>query len=92
MSLRSGVLALAGAVTAAALATAQPPRGAPVEGREPDPVVRQFHAAEPSTFGYGSGPATPAAGGEVAWPAIDFLTDLLPNQLTMPLGTVPMWD
>jgi hypothetical protein len=96
MSLRRGLLALAGVVAVAGGLAARPQVRPLVEGREPDPVVSRFHAAEPPTFGYGSGPVAPApraaSAFELPWPALDFLCDLFPNHLTIPLGTVPMWD
>ena len=98
MSLRWVVLGFMGLVALSGASSGQPPRSPVVEGREPDPVVRQFHAVEPATFGYGVGgtcaaPA-PRATRDVTLSgmAFDLLSDLLPNQFTMPLGTVPMWE
>ncbi|HVL12024.1 MAG TPA: hypothetical protein VM529_05635 [Gemmata sp.] len=95
MSMRRGLLGLAGLAAVAGLTAAQPPLGA-VEGREPNPVARQFHAEDPPTLGYGVVAAAPApraaAGFDAQRLAVDFLSDLLPDQLTMPLGTVPVWD
>ena len=94
MSLRRGLLALAATGAVAGAGAAQEPVKPLVEGRESDPVVLRFHAVEPPTFGYGSGPVAPAprAVFEMPWRALDLLCDLFPNQFTMPLGTVPMWD
>ena len=97
MVLRKGVLALFAGVAVAGVASAGPPSNPLVEGREPHPVVRQFHGAEPATFGYGYGsPVIPAeASRAVEFGAGGFLPalrDLFLDSFTMPLGTVPMWD
>ena len=46
MSIRNGLLGLAGLLAAAGAADAKPPDlplGPPVQWREPDPVAREFH-------------------------------------------------
>jgi hypothetical protein len=85
-----GVVAVAGVVATAA----EPPVGPLVEGREPNPVVRDYHDADPPTFGYGPGPVAAARadalpgpawlGARTAWGFVD--------QFTMPLGVAAMWD
>jgi hypothetical protein len=87
-------MSLAATAAAGVAAAGQQSVRPQVEGREPDPVILRFHAAEPPTFGYGAGPGVPPAAFrfEFPWPAVDFLCDLFPNQFTMPLGTVPVGD
>jgi hypothetical protein len=92
MSLRKGVLALFAGVAVAGVASAEPPASPLVEGREPNPVVRQFHGVEPATFGYGGGPAIPAQASRAAGWLPALVRDLFLDRFTMPLGTVPMWD
>ena len=58
MSVRKGLLGFVAGVATAWVVAAEPPVRPLVEGREPNPVARQFHEAEPPTFGYGGGPAT----------------------------------
>jgi hypothetical protein len=96
MSLRRGLLALTGVVAVAGTVMAQQPGKPLVEGREPDPVVLQFYSTEPPTFGYGTGSVAPAPRAAnyfaMPWLGAELFSDLLLNEFTMPLGTVPMWD
>jgi hypothetical protein len=93
MSLRKGLLAMFAGIAVAGAASAEPPVNPLVEGREPDPVVRQFHDTERTTFGYsGAAQAPPAAEFATGWLLSTLLHDMLLDRLTMPLGTVPMWD
>jgi hypothetical protein len=93
MSLRKGLLALFAGAAVAGAASAEPPRNPLVEGREPGPAVRLFHGAEPATFGYGgTAPAARAAEAAAGWLVPALVRDLVLDNFTVPLGTVPMWD
>ncbi|MBA4065433.1 MAG: hypothetical protein C0501_17315 [Isosphaera sp.] len=85
MSVRVGLFGLVAAAGVAGAAPIDPPP----EGREPNPVVREFYGAEPATFAYVAPAAAPAGGW---W--FGALWDGLVERLTVPLGTVPMevWD
>jgi hypothetical protein len=87
MALRKGVLGLIGVVAAVGSMRAEPPVNPLVEGREPNPVVREFHEPEPAPFSYG-GPVQPerSQGEEVSVPS---WWELMMNHFTVPLGTVP---
>ena len=94
MRLRKALLGFLGIVVAAGLMGAKTPENPLVEGREPNPVVQQFHLPEPPPFEYpGGAPGeTPPSSeteegnlGTVVW-------DLLMDRLTMPLGTAEVWD
>jgi hypothetical protein len=97
MARRKGLLGLAAAVAAVGLGADKPP-GLPadprVEGREPNPVVREFHQADPATPDYGAGPVPPAragAGDYGMWTGImGVVWEAMLDHFTMPLGTVPM--
>jgi hypothetical protein len=95
MRLRKTLLGCFGIVVAAGLMGAKTPENPLVEGREPNPVVQQFHLPEPPPFEYpgatGETPPLPETEteeggfGTVVW-------DLLMDRLTMPLGNAEVWD
>lgn len=79
-----GVMALAG------MARAVPPVDPYVEGREPNPVAREFHQPDTTAGGYVPPYEEPAAGAAWLLPALQ-AWELL-DQLTVPLGTAPMGE
>jgi hypothetical protein len=99
MTVRSGILAILVSVASASVCIAQP-AGRGIEGRESDPIARDFHQAQPATFDYG-GPLSPiartgSAPSAAGWWVAIAVWDLVLDRLTVPLGTVPMlpgvWD
>jgi len=60
MLLRNGLLGLMGLVAVAGLAIAAPPINPNVEGREPNPVIREFYETEQPIPEYGAGLVIPA--------------------------------
>lgn len=93
MMLRNGLLGAALVLVVAGSVNAEPPVNPLVEGREPNPVVREFYETEPATYGYvaeaGSEVKTAASAG---WWVSRAAWESLFNQLTMPLGSVQIWD
>jgi hypothetical protein len=89
MTARDGLLGLVLAAAGAGVAGAAPPMA---EGREPDPVAREFYAAEPAAFGYAAGPAPAAKPAVGSW--VVAVWGVLLDRMTVPLGTVPVtvWD
>jgi len=94
MAPRRGLLGLAGVIAAAGLAAGEPPVNPLVEGRESDPVAREFYLPEKPPGGGVSAPVMPeqtdpdrdAAG---AWGAIvEGAWEALLDRLTFPLGLV----
>jgi hypothetical protein len=59
MSVRTGSLGLLGLIAGGGLAVAAPPINPFVEGREPNPVIREFHELEQPVAGYETGPFVP---------------------------------
>jgi hypothetical protein len=94
MRLRKSLLGLFGIVVAAGLMGAKTPENPLVEGREPNPVVQQFHLPEPPPFEYPGGTAgeTPPSTESEASDVGTVVWDLLLDHLTMPLGTAEVWD
>lgn len=96
MSLCRGLLGLIAGLVIAGAGLAQLPVRLLVEGREPDPVVQQFHSIDPPTFGSGAVDSRAVVDRThsfaLPWPGPQFFTDYLFNHFTMPLGTVPMGD
>jgi hypothetical protein len=99
MARRTGQLWLTAVVATVGLGADKPP-GLPadprVEGREPDPVAREFHRPESAAPRYGTGPvvpprATPARPGLVE-AIVGGMWETALDRLTMPLGTVPVGD
>lgn len=77
-----GILGATGVAMAAAAA---PPMNPLVDGREPDPVARQFHEPDRVYGGYVA-PVEPAA--PSTWVSIgEGLWELMLDRLTFPLGT-----
>lgn len=95
MAMRNKLLGLAAALAGAGVAVAEPPVNPFVEGREPNPVVREFYESEPPTFGYGAGPVSPWAD-DARMPAAGWWAfgacQALADQMTMPLGMAQRWD
>lgn len=90
MSLRNGLLGLCVVLGFAGSAVATPPVNPLVEGREPNPVVREFYELEPASFEY-VGESSPDLAG-TSWWVSRATWELLLNKLTMPLGDVELWD
>jgi hypothetical protein len=86
MSLRKALFGLF-AILMMGTALATPPENPLVEGREPNPVVREFYLEEAAPFEYGGGSAAaasePTESGSLMW-------NMMMDRLTMPLGTAPM--
>ncbi len=91
MSLRIA-LGLFGVMAATESALAAPPVNPQVEGREPNPVIRDFYLPDSPPFEYGAGPVAPGeALSDRDWLAVA-VWDLLMDRLTMPLGMAEVWD
>lgn len=90
MCLRKGLLGLAALLTMTGAVLATPPVDPLVEGREPNPVVREFYETEPATFGYAGGSGSDAVFGATWWVSRATWGALL-NKLTMPLGEMELW-
>jgi hypothetical protein len=96
MSLRKMLLSLGGAVAVAGVVAvaAEPPVSPLVEGREPNPVVRDYHDADPPTFGYGAGPVAAAQADTLpgpAWLGVGTALGAV-DRFTMPLGVAVKWE
>jgi hypothetical protein len=75
------------------LVVGEPPASPLVEGREPNPVAREFHQTEKPIGGYVVPTAVsdePNTDGEPNFPALVWETLL--DQFTFPLGTAAMTD
>ncbi|MCE9567573.1 MAG: hypothetical protein K8U57_36700 [Planctomycetes bacterium] len=91
MCLRKGLLGLAAMFTITGSVLAEPPVNPLVEGREPNPVVREFYETEPAPFEYAGGSGSEVVLGTTWW--VSRATwELLLNKLTMPLGEMELWD
>ena len=90
MSMRNGLLGLVVVLGLGGAAQATPPVNPLVEGREPNPVAREFYEEESVTFGYVGESVTDPFGAN--WWVSRVTWDLLLNKLTMPLGDVELWD
>ena len=91
MSLRNGLLGLAALVAMTGSVLAAPPVDPLVEGREPNPVVREFHETEPLAFGYALGLSSRVVQEPTSWVGnVAIVWELLLDRLTMPLGTALM--
>lgn len=92
MAMRKSLLGLGVVLGMANAAGATPPVSPTVEGREPNPVAREFYETETVSFGYVSiADAAPEVMGG-GWWASRATWETLLNKLTMPLGTVELWD
>ena len=92
MTMRRMLLGLVGAaaVSVCGAATAKPPQS---EGREVDPVVRDFQLGGPPAAVEMGGAAAPEKPGDVfGWALLVALHEALMDHFTMPLGTVPGAD
>jgi hypothetical protein len=96
MLLRNGLLGLMALVAVAglAVATPAPPIDPNIEGREPNPVIREFYETEKPVPEYGAGPVIPARSNfdreeELAgWGAIVAEAwEIFLDRFTTPLGT-----
>jgi hypothetical protein len=90
MAMRKCLLGLGLVLGMANVAGATPPVSPMVEGREPNPVAREFYETESVSFGYVAEAAPDAIG--AGWWASRASWETLLNKLTMPLGTVELWD
>jgi hypothetical protein len=89
MSPRRLLLGVMGVIGLTGLAAGEPPVNPFVEGRESNPVAREFHQADSSPGGYvAPDETTGEAAAGLPIPANIWLTVL--DQLTFPLGTAPM--
>jgi hypothetical protein len=89
MQMRRVLLGLMGAGALCGVA-AKPPGGPLSEGRELDPVTRDFHLAAPAVVPSGTAPPLVEKprdlfGGSI----LAGLWEAILNELTMPLGTAP---
>lgn len=57
---RNGLMAVTGLIAVSGLAAAAPPINPFIEGREPNPVVREFYETEKPVSEYRAGPVIPA--------------------------------
>jgi hypothetical protein len=90
MCIRQGLLAFVAVLAGMASVQAMPPQNPQVEGREPNPVVREFYGTESDQFEYaGEESAEPLAAG---WWGSRAALGALFNKLTMPLGPMELWD
>jgi hypothetical protein len=88
MSPRKALLGLAGVIGLTGSAAAGPPVSPLVEGREPDPVAREFYRDSTPVGGYVARPEFPAPPASGAWLGLTAAVwDVLLDQLTVPLGT-----
>ena len=60
-------------------------------------MVREFHLLEPALLEDGAGPVTPVtpttvAPTSAAWFGAEAVWELLLDRMTMPLGSVQVWD
>ena len=91
MSLRKWLPGLVGVLAVAGVAPAEPPVNPLVEGREPDPVTREFYQSDKPPGGYVSTPSVLEQPNSGAWVVIAAgVWDLLLDRLTFPLGTAEM--
>lgn len=93
MALRKCLLGLAGAIAVAGVTAAEPPINPLVEGREPDPVTREYYLPEKPLGGYVSSPMMPERVNPDVWVAIAAgVLEAMLDRLTFPLGTAVMTD
>ena len=86
-------LGLVGLLALAGRGAGEPPVSPLVEGREPNPVVRDLYQTERPLGCYVAlpeGDGGPIIGGELTFPAL--VWEVLLDQLTFPLGTAAMPD
>lgn len=91
MSVRNGLLGVVAVLALAGVAAADPPVNPLVEGREPNPVAREFH--EPASPMLGS--AAPAVGhssGGGTWSGAKTVFGMVLDRWTRPLATAAVWD
>jgi hypothetical protein len=87
--MRRVLLGLVGAGALCGVA-AKPPGGPLSEGRELDPVTRDFHLAAPVAVPESDGPLRTEKPGDMCGESIlAGLWEAILNELTMPLGTAP---
>jgi len=90
MSSWKALIGLVGVFGLTGLVAGEPPASPLVEGREPNPVAREFYQSEKPVGGYvapAEASAEPNTTLEAAFPVL--VWDTLLDQLTFPLGTVP---
>lgn len=87
------MLGILGVIGLSGLAVGEPPASPLVEGREPNPVAREFHQAETPIGGYVApleGPDESSTSAGFAFSTL--IWDALLDHLTFPLGTAIMLD
>lgn len=90
MCVRQGLLASVVVLAGLAAVQAVPPENPMVEGRELNPVAREFFDVEPPPLEYvGDETAEKMVSG---WWASRAAWETLFNKLTMPLGPMELWD
>jgi hypothetical protein len=90
MTLRRMLLGLVGLVAMCGAATAKPPGGALSEGREVDPVVRDFQLPEspPVPESGGAAPGNGKPGDFFGASMLDALGEAIQNRLAIYLGPI----
>jgi hypothetical protein len=89
MFLRNGMLGLMILSSVGGTVGAEPPINPLVEGREPNPVAREFYEPDPVVYEYVAVEEEAVGAG---WWASRAAWETLFNRLTMPLGNVQLWD
>jgi hypothetical protein len=88
MSPRTALLGLMWVIGIAGQIAAAPPVNPLVEGREPDPVAREYHQADLPIGGYVPAPTASEQGMNGGWLVLSaVLWDVLLDHMTVPLGT-----
>jgi hypothetical protein len=88
MSPRTALLGLLWVFGVAGQVAAAPPVNPLVEGREPDPVAREYHQADILISGYLPAPTASDHGINGGWLVLSaILWDVLLDHMTVPLGT-----
>ena len=87
MSPRKVLMALMGVIASTGLVAGEPPVNPLVEGRELNPVAREFHQAETPVGGYVARADDSEVANVNAWLVMTAIAwDLLLDRLTFPLG------
>lgn len=90
---RNGLLGLLGVLAATAALGAEQPVNPLVQGREPDPIARDFHLPDTPVSGYVPSPEADDETNPGLWPMLAFRTwEVLIGEITVPLGIALMSD